>query len=174
MLAILILIIMSILLLIGCSIEKPKVYRVGILSGLDFFGDIAGGFKGTMTELGYVEGENIIYDMRRTNFDPAEVQRILNKFMADKVDLILTFPTEVTLAAKAITEGANIPVLFANSFIEGVYLVKSVREPGGNITGGRYPGPDLAIKGLETLHEIAPQAKRIWVRTLSERLPQCT
>jgi putative ABC transport system substrate-binding protein len=153
------------LLLSGCGATPtpPKVYRVGILSGLDFFADTADGFKAEMTELGYIEGENIIYDMQTTDFDPAEEQRILEKFVADDVDLIFTFPTEVSLAAKAATQGTDIPVLFAHAFIEGFGLVESVREPGGNITGVRYPGPDLAVKGLETLLEIAPQAKRLWV-----------
>lgn len=157
------------LLLSGCASAPPqKVYRVGILSGLDFFADTADGFKAAMTELGYVEGENIIYDMQTTNFDPAEEQRILEKFVADEVDLIFVFPTEVALAAKAATQGTDIPVLFANSFIEGIDLVESVREPGGNITGVRYPGPDLAVKGFETLIEIAPQAKRVWVPYLQD------
>ena len=156
------------LLISGCGTEESKVYRVGILSGLDFFADTADGFKAKMTELGYIEGENIIYDMQTTNFDPAEEQRILEKFVADEVDLIFTFPTEVSLAAKAATQGTDIPVLFANSFIEGVDLIESVREPGGNITGVRYPGPDLAVKGLETLLEVAPQAKRVWVPYLQD------
>jgi putative ABC transport system substrate-binding protein len=152
------------LLLSGCSgVQQPKVYRVGILSGLDFFFDTADGFKAKMTELGYVEGKNIIYDIQKTNFNTEEEQRILKKFVADKVDLIFVFPTEVALEAKAATQGTDIPVLFAQSFVEGVDLIKSIREPGGNITGVRYPGSDLAAKGLETLHEIAPQAKRIWV-----------
>jgi putative ABC transport system substrate-binding protein len=154
------------LLLSGCGVEKPKVYRVGILSGLDFLADTADSFKAEMTELGYVEGENIIYDIQKTNFDPAEEQRILEKFVADEVDLIFVFPTEVSLAAKAATQGTDIPVLFAHAFIEGYDLVESVRKPGGNITGVRYPGPDIAIKSLETLLEVAPQAKRIWLAYL--------
>jgi putative ABC transport system substrate-binding protein len=162
MLTILILAVLFGPLLSGCA-QEPKVYRVGILSGLDFFFDTADGFKAKMTELGYVEGKNIIYDIQKTNFDPEEEQRILKKFVADKVDLIFVFPTEVTLAAKAATQGTDVPVLFAQCFIEGSDLIKSIREPGGNITGVRYPASDLAVKGLETLHEIAPQAKRIWV-----------
>jgi putative ABC transport system substrate-binding protein len=151
------------LLLRGRSAAQPQVYRVGILSGLDFLSDTADSFKAEMTELGYVEEENIIYDMQMTNFDPDEEQRILEKFVADEVDLILTFPTEVSLAAKAATQETSIPVLFASAFIEGNDLVESVRQPGGNITGVRYPGPDLAIKSLETLVEVAPQVKRVWV-----------
>ncbi len=147
----------------GCGAEEPKVYRVGVLSGLDFFADTTDGFKAKMTELGYVEGQNITYDVQKTNFDMATYKRILQKFVADKVDLILVFPTEASLEAKAATQGTNIPVLFANANIEGVDLVESVRQPGGNITGVRYPGPDIAVKRFEILHQLAPQAKRIWL-----------
>jgi putative ABC transport system substrate-binding protein len=150
------------LLLSGCA-QKPKVYRVGILCGLDFLVDTVDGFKAEMVELGYVEGENIIYDLQITNFDPAEEQRILEKFVADEVDLIFAFPTEVSLTAKAATQGTDIPILFAHAFIEETGLVESVREPGGNITGVRYPAPVIAVKSLETLLEVAPQAKRIWL-----------
>jgi putative ABC transport system substrate-binding protein len=151
------------LVLSGCGATATKVYRVGILSGLDFFANTADGFKAKMTELGYVEGKNIIYDMQKTNVDPAAEDQILNKFVTDKVDLIFVFPTEVSLAAKKAIQGTNIPVVFAQAFIEQGGLVNSVREPGGNITGVRFPGPDLAIKRFEVLLELMPKAKRLWV-----------
>ncbi len=152
------------LLLSGCGgAQKPKVYRVGILSGSDAFVEIADGFKAKMTELGYVEGKNIVYDLQKTNADPAGEQRLAKKFVDDKVDLILAFPTEPTLAARAATQGTNIPVVFAYAGIEGANLVKSVREPGGNITGVRFPGPEQISKRLELLHELAPQVKRVWI-----------
>ena len=49
----------------------------------------ADGFKAKMTELGYIEGENIVYDHQKTNFDMAAYKRTLKKFVADKVDLDL-------------------------------------------------------------------------------------
>ncbi len=154
----------AILLLSGCNAEAaPKVYRVGILSGLDFFANTTDGFKAKMTELGYVEDQNIVYDLQKTNFEPAKEQEILQKFVADKVDLIFVYPTEASLAAKAATQGTNIPVLFANAFVEGNTLIENVRQPGGNITGVRFPGPDIAVKRLEILHELVPQVKRVWV-----------
>lgn len=152
------------LLLTGCGAEAaPKVYRVGILSGLDVFATTVDGFKAQMTELGYVEGENIIYDLKKTNSDAEAEARILQQFVDDKVDLMLVFPSEAAVAAKKVTEGTNIPVIFCQTNIEGTGLINSVREPGGNLTGVRYPGPDLAIKRFEILHELVPQAKRIWV-----------
>lgn len=163
-LAILILMVAGSMLLNGCGAQAaPKVYRVGILNGLDFFADTVDGFKAGMTELGYIEGETIVYDVQKINFDLAEEQRILEKFIADEVDLIFVFPTESSLAAKAATQETNIPVVFANAFIEGNDLVANVREPGGNITGVRFPGPDIAVKRLEILHELMPEAKRLWV-----------
>jgi putative ABC transport system substrate-binding protein len=147
----------------GCGVQQPKVYRVGVLSGLNYVAVITDGFKAKMTELGYVEGQNITYDVQKTDFDLAAYRKILNKFVEDKVDLIVVFPTEATMEAKAATQGTNIPVVFTFALIEGMGIVKDVREPGGNITGVRYPGPDIALRRFEIMREIAPQAKRMLV-----------
>jgi putative tryptophan/tyrosine transport system substrate-binding protein len=152
------------LLLSGCGqSQESKVYRVGILSGLSFVADTTDGFKEGMAELGYVEGENIVYDVQVTDFDMEAYRSILQKFVADDVDLILSFPTEATIEAKAATEGTDIPVVFSFALIEGMNIVDSVREPGGNVTGVRYPGPDFAVKRLEVLLELAPDVKTIWL-----------
>jgi putative ABC transport system substrate-binding protein len=160
----LVVLLVAICLLLGsCSEKKPKVYRVGILCGLDYIATIPDSFKSKMTELGYIEGKNIIYYMQRTNFEPDKEEQILKQFVKDKVDLIFTFPTEVSMAAKAATQGTNTPVLFCFANIEDTGLVQNVRQPGGNITGVRYPGPDLAIKRFEIMRELAPSAKRMWI-----------
>lgn len=151
------------MLVSGCGGPKPKVFRVGILSGLEFVADITDGFKEKMTELGYVEGENIIYDVQRTDFDMEAYKRILNKFVEDKVDLIVAFPTEATMEAKYATQGTNIPVLFTFALVEGMGIIDSVSAPGGNITGVRYPGPEIVLKRFEILLDLVPQAKRIWL-----------
>jgi putative ABC transport system substrate-binding protein len=151
------------LLASGCLAEEPKVYRVGVLSGLGFLGEVTDGFKEGMTELGYVEGENIIYDVQTTDFDMAAYQSALQKFVDDEVDLIFVFPTEASLEAKAITAGTDIPVLFDFAFVEGMGLIDSVREPGGNITGVRYPGPDMSLKRFEIMRELVPEATQILI-----------
>ena len=149
------------LLVSGCGTQKPKVYRVGILSGLDTFASIADGFKAGMTELGYVEGKNITYDLQKLNNNPEGEQKAAKKFVDDKVDLIFAFPLGASKTAKAATQGTKVPVVFANSTTEGSGLVESVRQPGGNITGVRSPGSDLTVKRFEFLLEFAPQLKRL-------------
>jgi putative ABC transport system substrate-binding protein len=151
------------MLLSDCCPEKPKVYKVGILVGVEYTSPAADGFKEEMTELGYIEGENITYDIQVTNFDAETYQTILQQFVADEVDLIYAFPAQAAVVAKTVAEGTDIPVLFAVANIENTGLVNSVREPGGNITGVRYPGPDIALKRFEIMHEIVPQATRMWI-----------
>ncbi len=151
------------LLLSGCGTNRPKVYRVGILCGLSFTATLADGFKNKMTELGYVEGENIVYDYHQSEFDMAEYERVIQKFVDDKVDLILVFPTEAASVAKEVTAGSDIPVVFDFSFVENTHLINSVREPGGNLTGVRYPGPDISLRRFEIMRQLVPNAKRIWL-----------
>jgi putative ABC transport system substrate-binding protein len=152
------------LLLSGCGqAQSPKVYKVGVLVGLGFVTPIADGFKAGMVDLGYVEGQNIVYDVQVTDFDIPTYQATLQKFVADKVDLIVVTPTEATIEAKAIAQEAGIPVVFSFAFTEGMGIIDSVREPGGNITGVRFPGIDITVKRFEILREIAPNAKRIWM-----------
>jgi putative ABC transport system substrate-binding protein len=136
---------------------------VGVLSGLNFLADITDGFKEKMTELGYVEGKDIVYDAQKTDVDINAYKSILKKFVADKVDLIFVFPTEASIEAKTATQGTDIPVVFASVFTEGTGLVNSVREPGGNITGVRWAGPDMAIQSFEIMRQLVPNARQIWV-----------
>jgi putative tryptophan/tyrosine transport system substrate-binding protein len=157
------LVISASLFLSGCGAPKPKVYRVGILSSNPSFAAISDGFKAKMTDLGYIENQNVIYILQNPSSDPAEQQDAVKKMIDDKVDLIFTFPTPETAAAYAVTQGTNMPVVFAYAPLEGTNLVKSLREPGGNMTGVRYPGPEMISRRLEILHEIAPNAKRVWI-----------
>jgi putative ABC transport system substrate-binding protein len=155
--------IMACVFISGCGVKKEKIYRVGIVSGVRAFNKIADGFKAKMTELGYIEGRNIVYDLHDLDADPAREKRVARKFVEDKVDLIFAFPTEPSFTAKAAAQGTNIPVVFALAGIEGNNLVESVPKPGGNITGVRFPGPESTVKRLDILHELVPKANRIYL-----------
>jgi putative ABC transport system substrate-binding protein len=150
------------LLLSGCD-KTPKVYRVGIVVDANASTTVIDAFKAGMTELSYVEEKNILYDVQRLNTDPAASQRIVGKFITDKTDLVFAFYGPTALAMKAADRERNIPIVFAYAALEGIDLVKSIRNPGENITGVRIPGPELALKSLESLLEFTPRMKRIMV-----------
>lgn len=152
----------------SCAKKTEKVYRVGVLwTGGKFFDDLLDAFKEKMTELGYIEGRNIVYDVYMAPL-PVRNEQTVQKYVDEKVDLIFSFATEATIEAKAVAEGSGIPIVFSCTLIEGTGVVESVSHPGGNITGVRYPTTESASGRLEYLHEIAPQVKRVWVPYLKD------
>ena len=73
-----------------------------------------------MTEPGYVEGENIIFDLQKTQVvDMQSYEDIVQKFVDDEVDLILSYPSEASLVAKQVTEGSGVPLVFSFAAGEG-------------------------------------------------------
>lgn len=154
--------IISMIVFTNCS-NKSEIKHVGILCGLNFFANTVDGFKAEMKELGYIEGKNIVYDYRESKSNVDMARQIIKKFIADKVDLIFVLPTSVAVIAKELTKGTGIPVLFANANVEEQNLINSIKSPGNNITGVRYPGPDIAVKRFELIIELYPNAKKIWV-----------
>jgi|WetSurMetagenome_2_1015567.scaffolds.fasta_scaffold30840_1 putative tryptophan/tyrosine transport system substrate-binding protein len=150
--------------LIFCGCDKtPKVYRVGIVADTNTSSTVIDAFKIGMNELSYAEGKNILYDVQRLKIDPAEAQRIVGKFAEDKTDLLFVFYGQMALIMKAADRERKIPIVFAYAALEGTHLINSIRNPGENITGVRIPGPELALKSLESLLEFTPRMKRIMV-----------
>ena len=153
------------LFLSGCnSAEEAKDYQVGILSGVDTFNPVIEGFKAEMTELGFVEGENITYDIQPAGGDSEKMGQIAEQFVADEVDLIFVTTTGGTKAAQAATADTEIPVVFTivlDPLSSGV--VADLREPGANITGVSRPRAGFLGKRIEFLQQMAPDVERIWM-----------
>lgn len=153
---------LSALLVCGCP---PKIDRRHIvaLSSTPAFQAIFEGFKTQMEALGYREGVNVSFDFHHIHPSSMTPQSLAS-LVGPKADLIFAFPTEAAIAAKeAAYQISGAPVVFAYAGIEGSGLVESVRKPGDNITGVRFPGPEMIGKRLEILHGIAPHAKRVWI-----------
>lgn len=156
--------------LVAPRFEKkvPKVYHVGILATVAFFDPIIDGFKDGLRELGYIEGKNIIYDIQKPpGRTPVGNQDIIRKFVAEKVDLMLVYATEAGLEAKEVSKGSGIPIIECGGYVE-MAIEGTLREPGGYLTGVRYPGPENAIERLELLLRVVPDVKRVWVTFLKD------
>jgi len=85
---------------------------------------------------------------------------IAAEFVRLKVDVIVTYGTAPTLAAKQAT--AVIPIVFAVSGDPvGTGLVASLARPGGNVTGLSAQQTDTATKRIELLREVVPSLSRL-------------
>lgn len=157
------LLILPLFMLVACSEPAPEVYRVGVVCGADLFLPVIDGLKAKLTELGFIEGENISYEIHAFNDDSAGEQKAAEKLVADKVDLIFTMPTQPTVKAHRAIVGTDIPLVFCYAGIEGTDLVESVSNPGGNTTGVRFPGPEQICRRLEVMQQIIPGIRRVLI-----------
>jgi putative ABC transport system substrate-binding protein len=149
------------LLLAACG-KDQKTYTVGVVSlppGLD---PIIEGFKEGMTELGYVEGENITYIYEGATDSIDKLDSVAQALVAADVDLILSVTTPATKAAQKATVGTDIPVVFVPvTDPVGASIVDSLRNPGGNITGVTFGVQEA--RRLEWLIQVAPTIEEIYV-----------
>ncbi len=155
-------VIMLSLLLTACSsAPKAKTYTIGVVNSTSALAPIFDGLKAGMTDLGYVEGKNVTYIYKDVGTDSAATDREIKSMMAQKVDLLFALGA-TQMPAKLAVEGTQTPVIFAAAIDPvGQGLVKSLRQPGGNLTGVRS-GTNIP-KSLEWLIKLAPEAKKIYV-----------
>ena len=157
-------IIVTSLLLSACSASiGTGPYTVGIVNYNPSMNANIDGFKTGMTELGYIEGENItyLYNGALEN-DPDVIAAEVQSLIDQDVDLLITLGTSPTLAAKEAVEGTNIPVIFnpvSNPVNEGI--VADLDAPGGNVTGVQVVID--AAGALQWLLKIAPATTEVHV-----------
>lgn len=137
-----------------------KVYRIGGLVSADQFLSSLEGFKNRMTEMGYIEGKNVRYDLHNSKGDPESLKSLAKKLVEDKPDLIVTSSTTATLPVAKATEGTNIPVVFLSA-ANPLKFVKSYSSSGNNLTGVSSSSLDLTEKRLELLKQLVPNGKRV-------------
>src|SRR5437660_68816 len=117
-------------------------------------------FRQTLRELAYFEGQNIAYEYRYGDGVPARLATVAAELVRRPVEVIATFGTPPTQAAKEAT--ATIPIVMVGvGDPVRAGLVASLARPGGNITGNTVIGPDLNPKRLQILREAIPNATRI-------------
>jgi putative ABC transport system substrate-binding protein len=117
-------------------------------------------FERRLRELGWSEGRTIAIEYRWAEGRSDRFVEIAAEFVRLKVDIIVTYATAPTLAAKQAT--SIIPIVFATAGDPvGTGLVASLPRPGGNITGLSNQQADLAGKRLEFFREIVPTFRNL-------------
>jgi len=112
-----------------------------------------------MHALGYVAGQNIVYDMRYAENDPTRLPALIDELISLKPD-VLAGNEPVTRVM--LTKTSTIPIVLWNSADPvAAGLVKSLSHPGGNVTGVSMQWADLGPKQIELLREILPNLTRV-------------
>jgi putative ABC transport system substrate-binding protein len=138
------------------------VRRVGLLLGLaeDREGWLrVTAFKQRLRELGWIEGKNILFEIRWAGGDGDRVRAYADELIAMGPDVILGASTPV---AAALRKTRSIPVVFAvvtDPVDAG--LVANPNRPEGNLTGFSNFEPSIGGKWLEILKELAPAITRL-------------
>jgi len=144
---------------------KPK--RIAVLVLGDAHGSAGSlpyvaALKAALRELGWIEGQNIVYDVRVAQGRTERLPELTRELIALAPDLIWTAATSAALAARQVT--TTIPIVIANAADPvGVGLAKSLAQPGGNVTGLSALSSDVAPKSLELLHAALPRLARVAV-----------
>jgi putative tryptophan/tyrosine transport system substrate-binding protein len=140
--------------------NSTKVHRVGIVqvASHPLLDSVRSGFTGRMKELGYNEGQNVVYDVQNAQGQPTTAQSIVQKFVSDQDALIFTIGTSPSQAAAKATN--TIPIVFgAITDPVSAGLVKDPSHPGGNLTGTSDLSP--FADQLKLLLQVAPKVKTI-------------
>jgi putative ABC transport system substrate-binding protein len=119
-------------------------------------------FERRLRELGWSEGRTVAIEYRWAEGRSDRFIEIAAEFVRLNVDIIVTYATAPTLAAKQTT--SIIPIVFATAGDPvGTGLVASLPRPGGNITGLSNQQADLAGKRLELFREIVPTFRNLTI-----------
>jgi putative ABC transport system substrate-binding protein len=141
---------------------EHRTYRIGVLNEAWSANHPAvEGLKAGLREQGFVEGRDIVLDVRFAKGDPEQLRIDAAELVKARVDLIFTSSAAATQAARAGTH--TIPIVFTlvgDPVASGI--VKTIARPGGNLTGISSLTTVLAAKRLEMLKTLAPSIERVW------------
>jgi len=133
-----------------------KIVRIGIIDDSPSWDP----FRQQLSELNYVEGQNLTYVSLSTNGNPDQLDAAAVALAQVPVDVIAAFGTPRAQAARRATK--TIPII-AISISDPVAagLVTSLAHPASNVTGNTILGPDIVTKKLQVLKDAIPTVARV-------------
>jgi putative ABC transport system substrate-binding protein len=159
-------VLLAIFLLSICLVEAQqtnKIPRVGILEpGRSTQSICKDGFRQGLSDLGYVEKQNILLEYRYAESKPDRLSDLAGELVQLKPDVIWTHSPPSVLTAKRATATIPIVVGVARDLVEQG-IVSSLARPGGNITGMELRDSEIIGKRLELLKQTLPKASRVAV-----------
>ncbi|HEY1265943.1 MAG TPA: ABC transporter substrate-binding protein [Candidatus Binatia bacterium] len=142
--------------------QPAKVWKIGILVSnsreLNTVREEA--LRRGLSDLGYQEGKNIAIEYRYAEGQVDRLPALAAELVRAGVDIIVSSGTRATVAAKEATSTIPIVASGAGGLAEAG-VVRSLTNPGGNVTGVSLVSPDLVGKRLNLLREAMPKMARV-------------
>jgi putative ABC transport system substrate-binding protein len=143
--------------------QTRKIPRIGVLWHAGSAEEEGPYFKGLIegwTNLGYIDGRNIILEHRFPNETPDLFRSMAAELVSSKVDVLIGVGSQTAPYVKSAT--TTIPIIFVFSPDPvGTRLVSSLAQPGGNATGLTNFAADLIGKRLQYLKDAVPGLSRV-------------
>src|SRR5687767_9656663 len=118
------------------------------------------GLRQGLRELGYVEGANLVIDLRAAYGKYEMLPGLAEQLLRLRPDVVVTNTVPGTRAA--VEAAPTTPVVMAAVGDPlGSGLIQSLARPGGNVTGMTLLNVDLSRKRLQLLKELLPNAVRV-------------
>jgi ABC-type uncharacterized transport system substrate-binding protein len=142
-------------------------YKVGRLTGGSpadpFLKENLTAFRQGLSDLGWIEGQNLIIEARWTENKPESLRQLAADLVRLRVHVIVANGATMVQAAKEAT--AAIPIVMAATGADPVAagFVASLAHPGRNITGLSLLSAVLDGKRLELLKQVVPGLGRVAV-----------
>src|SRR5215471_16371324 len=143
---------------IACAQSSKDVLRIGIL-GLDR-PNLSSEFLQSLRELGYVEGQNIVFEPRFHYGDDRRLPSFAAELVRLRVNVIVALSGVAVRAAMAATSNVPIVGMFAGD-PEARQFVRNLERPGGNVTGIYLLTSQFGGKWLELITEAVPTTRRV-------------
>ena len=103
---------------------------------------------------------NLTMERRNADWKPDRLPALAAELVGLKADIIVAWSTPAARAAKLVTN--SIPIVAAvMADPVGDELVVSLAQPGGNVTGTTFLGPELIAKRLQLLRDVVPGLARV-------------
>jgi putative ABC transport system substrate-binding protein len=146
--------------------HPAKIWRIGVLwPGSSSPPNVRlDAFRQGLSELGYVEGQNIVIVYRYAEGKYERLPTLASELVREKVDVIMGAGAPAISAAQKATTTIPIVIGTAGDPV-GTGFAKSLARPGGNITGLSDLSSDLGTKLLDLLVSTVPGLTHVGVLT---------
>jgi putative ABC transport system substrate-binding protein len=144
--------------------QASKVWRIGFLSPASSSdqSDNLKAFMQGLNDLGYIDGKNMHFERRFADGNLDRLPALAAELARTNVDVILAESSFAVEAAREATKTIPIVMTGVGNPV-GSGFVKSISQPGGNITGLTNVSIEVSSKYLEYLHAAVPNLMRVGV-----------